>query len=280
MTVREALRETAERLRRAGVPEPEVDARLMLAHLLGESPLAMALNGERPLAEGTRAAYARMTARREAREPLQYVTGEAGFMGLELRVTPDVLCPRPDTELLCEEALRALPQGGGRALDIGAGSGAIALALAKRSGARVTAVDVSEAALAVARENARRVGAGVRFLQGDLFSPVAGERFDVIVSNPPYIADGEWNALMPEVRREPKLALLGGEDGLDFYRRICAEAARHLSPGGALLLEIGYDQKDAVEALLARHIGAPFARRDYGGNWRVAGARLGEEAHA
>ena len=280
MTIREALQGAARRLSAAGVPDAEVDARLLLSHLLGESPLAMALSGERELGEEIRIAYAAMLRRREAREPLQTITGEAGFMGLTFAVTGDVLIPRPDTEILCEEAIRRLSLRAGRALDLGTGSGALAVSMALLSRASVTAVDISEAALAVARENARRLGADVRFLAGDLFAPVEGERFDVIVSNPPYIARGEMDALMPEVRREPELALFGGEDGLDFYRRICARAADFLLPGGCLLLEIGWKQREAVEALLRAGVGEPFALKDYGGNWRVVGAALREEGHA
>ena len=280
MTIREALQSAARRLSAAGVPDAEVDARLLLSHLLGESPLAMALSGERELGEEIRIAYGAMLRRREAREPLQTITGEAGFMGLTFAVTGDVLIPRPDTEILCEEAIRRLSLSEGRALDLGTGSGALAVSLALLSRASVTAVDVSAPALAVARENARRLGADVRFLQGDLFAPVEGERFDVIVSNPPYIARSEMDELMPEVRREPELALFGGEDGLDFYRRICARAADFLLPGGCLLLEIGWQQKEAVEALLREYVGEPFAMKDYGGNWRVVGAVLREEGHA
>ena len=280
MTIREALKGAGLRLSKAGVPDADMDARLLLAHLLGESPLAMALSGERELREETRIAYEAMLIRRESREPLQTITGEAGFMGLAFTVTPDVLIPRPDTEILCEEAIRRLSLSEGRALDLGTGSGALAVSLALLSRASVTAVDVSAPALAVARENARRLGADVRFLQGDLFAPVEGERFDVIVSNPPYIARSEMDELMPEVRREPELALFGGEDGLDFYRRICARAADFLLPGGCLLLEIGWQQKEAVEALLREYVGEPFAMKDYGGNWRVVGAVLREEGHA
>ena len=280
MTIREALKSAGQRLSHAGVPDADVDARLLLSHLLGESPLTMAISGDRELSEEICLSYEAMLVRRQAREPLQTITGEAGFMGLTFAVTPDVLIPRPDTEILCEEAIRRLQREGGRALDLGTGSGALAVSMALLSRASVTAVYVSAPALAVARENARRLGADVRFLEGDLFAPVAGERFDVIVSNPPYIARDEMGQLMPEVRREPALALFGGEDGLDFYRRICAQAANYLLPGGCLLLEIGWKQREAVEAMLREHVGEPFALKDYGGNWRVVGAALKEEGHA
>ena len=162
-------------------------------------------------------------------------------------------------------------------LDIGTGSGALAIAIALFAvRAQVTAVDVSDDALTIAEQNARRLGAGVRFVKSDCFSQLPGEQYDMIVSNPPYISEQEMKTLMPEVLREPELALYGGEDGLDFYRRITREAPAHLARGGYLLFEIGWQQKEAVEALLREHIGEPFALRDYGGNWRVVGAMMGK----
>ena len=272
MTIREILRKATARLERAGVPNAGYDAAQMLAHVLCEDALMMRLNNHREVDGGKQAAYEAMLARREAREPMQYILGEAGFMGLTFHVAPGVLCPRPDTEILCGEALRRLPAGG-CVLDIGTGSGALAVSIARLApGSRVTAVDVSDTALAIAGENAQSNGADVRFVKSDCFSALAGERFDLIVSNPPYIDRQEMETLMPEVQREPALALYGGEDGLDFYRRISREAGAHLCDGGVLLFEIGWKQKDAVAALLARHIGEPFALRDYGDNWRVVGA--------
>lgn len=274
MTVREALRLASAQLESAGVPDAALDARLLLAHVLGESPLMMLLDGGRELKEEEFERFEAMTGRRAQREPLQIITGEAAFMGMTFAVTKDVLIPRQDTEILCEEALRRIGGREANVLDMGTGSGALAVAISLLSRADVTAVDVSAAALAVARDNANRLGAKVRFVQGDLYGAVAGERFDVIVSNPPYVSREEMRALMPEVLREPETALFGGEDGLDFYRRLTADAANHLTPGGLVLFEIGYKQKEAVEALLRGRVGEPFALRDYGGNWRVVGARL------
>ena len=272
MTIREILKAATARLERAGVPNADYDAAQMLAHVLGEDALMMRLNNHRAVDARKQAAYEAMLARREAREPMQYILGEAGFMGLTFRVAPGVLCPRPDTEILCEEALRRI-RPGMRVLDIGTGSGALAVSIARLAPeSRVTAVDVSDTALAIARDNARSNGADVRFVRSDCFGALAGERFDMIISNPPYIDRQEMEMLMPEVRQEPALALFGGEDGLDFYRRISREAGTYLSEGGVLLFEIGWRQKDAVAALLSRCIGEPFALKDYGDNWRVVGA--------
>jgi len=272
VTIREALKAAGARLEEAGVPNAAYDAMQMLAHVLGEDALMMRLNAQRQLGEESLAAYEAIVARREKREPMQYILGSTGFMGLEFHVEPGVLIPRPDTEILCEEALRRLAPGA-RVLDIGTGSGALAVSLAKlAAGAQVTAVDVSDTALAIAQRNAQENGAQVRLVKSDCFAALAGETFDMIVSNPPYIDSADMAQLMPEVLQEPHLALFGGEDGLDFYRRICREAGAYLECGGCLLFEIGYKQKDDVCALLREHIGEPFALKDYGDNWRVVGA--------
>lgn len=189
-------------------------------------------------------------ARREAGEPLAYITGVAAFYGLELRVNPHVLIPRQDTEVLCEAAI-AHVRPGARVLDLCTGSGALAIAIKIRCPqALVTATDISPDALAVARANAKRLGADVDFCCGDLFGAVSGERFDVILSNPPYINDLDMRSLQREVTHEPQLALRGGEDGLDFYRRIAASLPAALTPTGVALLEVGYDQAQAVSGLL------------------------------
>lgn len=272
MTIREALKGAAARLCAAGVPDAEFDAQEMLAFLLREDRLKMRVEGQRSLDDQTQARYEALIARREAREPMQYILGETSFMGLTFHVEPGVLIPRYDTEVLCEEALRRL-RPGMRVLDIGTGSGALAASIAKLApGCEVTAVDVSDIALAVASGNAKALYANVRFLKSDCFAALAGERFDMIVSNPPYIDGEEMKELMPEVLLEPELALYGGEDGLDFYRRISSEAPAYLKKGGCLLFEIGWKQKEPVSALLREYVGEPFALRDYGDNWRVVGA--------
>lgn len=274
MTIREALRLAEARLEQAGVPDADVDAAYLLASVLKEDTLAMRINGHRELAAPQRAAFDAFCDRRAAREPLQYILGETEFMGLTFHVEPGVLIPRADTEILVEKAL-AWMKPGARVLDIGTGSGAIAVSLAKLGRqAQVTAVDVSDRALEIARRNAERNGAAVEFVKSDCFSALKGRKYDMIVSNPPYISEDEMRGLMPEVTREPELALFGGTDGLDFYRRISREAPEYLNEGGCLLFEIGWLQKDAVSALMRTFIGEPFALRDYGRNWRVVGAQL------
>lgn len=274
MTIRETLKAAAARLEAAGVPDSTYDAQAMLAHVLGESDmLRMRAEGYREVPREAADRYEALLARREKREPMQYILGETEFMGLTFHVEPGVLIPRFDTEVLCEEALRRIGGGRLRVLDIGTGSGAIAVTMAKLAPlCTVTAVDVSDTALRVAQDNALANGAAVRFIKSDCFAALADETFDMIISNPPYIDEGEMKALMPEVLQEPELALYGGEDGLDFYRRISREARAHLSPGGCLLFEIGWKQKEAVEALVREAIGEPFALKDYGNNWRVVGA--------
>jgi len=217
--------------------------------------------------------------RRLAGEPIQYITGQAEFYGLPFSVNRDVLIPRPETEHAVEKALELAARfRAPRVLDVGTGSGAIAVALATRlPEARITATDLSTAALAVARTNASRNGVAgrIRFLDGDLLVPVAGEEFDIVISNPPYIAPTEQAALAVEVREfEPALALFAGEDGLGIYRRLIPQAFAGLISGGFAVLEIGYGQDGAVRALLAQ---AGFAEigftADLQGIARVAAAR-------
>lgn len=278
MRVREALRQATAKLEAAGVPDAGYDAALMLSTLLEMGMLEMRIEGQRELNAENAIKFSEMTLRRSMREPLQYILGETEFMGLAFHVEPGVLIPRHDTETLAQLALDWLKdKPGARVLDIGTGSGALAVTIAKlANGAQVTAVDVSDTALSIAKGNAEKNGVSVRFAKSDCFAALPGERFDMIVSNPPYIDEEEMRDLMPEVLREPELALYGGSDGLDFYRRITKEAPEHLNAGGALLFEIGWKQKDAVSALLRETIGEPVALRDLGDNWRVVGARMEE----
>ena len=275
MTVLEALREGEKRL--CAVPDPRLDAEYLLAEALGMPRLSLLLEKRRELTQEEAAAFQTLLSRRETREPLQYILGTQGFMGFSFRVDPRALIPRNDTETLCEEALRTL-QDGDRVLDLCTGSGAIAIALKKlRPGCRVTACDISGDALSLARENARALGAKVRFLQGDLFSPVAGEQFDWIISNPPYIPDALRGQLQAEVEKEPALALFAGADGLDFYRRIAREAPAHLSPRGQLILETGDGEGERVMALLSRDFENIRLLNDLSGLPRAVSARKKKE---
>ena len=274
MTIRQTLRAAAARLAQAGVPEADNDAALLLAHVLNEPPLSLRADGARLLEKAQAAAFDALVERRAAREPLQYITGEAPFMGLMLAAAPQVLIPRFDTETLCEQAFLRL-RGQERVLDLCTGSGALAVAIGHRfPRARVYAGDISPAALALAQKNAVRYGVTVDFRLGDLFAPFAGERFDMIVSNPPYIPSNELAALQAEVRREPALALDGGVDGLDFYRRIIKNAPAYLRAGGWLLLEIGSDQADAVCALLQKGFESIQVYDDLNGLHRAVAGRV------
>jgi release factor glutamine methyltransferase len=216
-----------------------------------------------PLAPDRAAAFCDAIERRLAGEPIQYITGEAEFYGLPFHVNRDVLIPRPETELLVEKAIELagkLRQSGAtptpRIVDVGAGSGAIAVALSQALPfAEITATDISAAALAVARANAARNGVAsrIRFLEGDLLAPVAGEPFDLIVSNPPYVPESDRATLAVEVRNyEPAQALFAGGDGLAIYCRLIPESSKALAAGGILLLEIGFGQQQAMEALLKK----------------------------
>lgn len=274
-TVLEALKAAEQRLQE--VPDPRLDAEWLLSEVLGVSRLEMLLNKQRELTEAEAAAYKALLVRREGREPLQYILGSQSFMGFSLKTDSRALIPRNDTEALCEEALKYV-RPGGRVLDLCTGSGALAAAIKKlRPGAEVWAADISEAALSLAKENAERLGAEVKFVRGDLFSPVTGEKFHVIVSNPPYIPESLRGRLQAEVEREPALALFAGDDGLDFYRRIVQEAPAYLLPGGRLCLEIGDGQGDAVKALLYEEFADIQILNDLNGLPRVVSAAVKEE---
>ncbi len=270
---------TTQRFAEAEISSARLEAQLLLAHVLQCSRMQLYTGFDKPLAEAELAAYRALIKRRLAGEPVAYLLGEHEFWGLPLHVDPHVLIPRPDTETVVEVARDTFPDRGVACtvLDLCTGSGALALAMAKELPAsRVTATELSPEAVAIARKNAERNGLAHRVdvRIGDLFAPVAGERFDLIVSNPPYIATAVIATLSAEVLCEPRLALDGGPDGLVFYDRICAEAATYLAPGGALVFEHGFDQADAVAARLAA---AGFEQitltRDLGKNPRVTSAR-------
>ena len=277
MTPCELIRQTAALFHSAGIPDPAWDSALLLAHLTGQPPLNLRLDTDTQLREDTLRAFAQLRDRRLDRTPLQYLTHEQSFMGHTFYVDERVLIPRPETELLAERVIDALrPIEAPTALDLCCGSGCIGISAALAApGAQMHAADLSPDALAVTRRNAEALGAHVTLHQGDLFGAVAGLQFDLIVSNPPYIPAGECPALQPEVLREPFLALDGGADGLDFYRRIVREAPLHLTAGGMVFLEVGWDQAEAVCALM-REAGFREARAhaDLQGILRMVEARL------
>jgi len=255
-----------------GIESPRLDAELLLGDVLKLNRVGLYLHFDRPLNADELTAYRALVKRRAAREPLAYIRGHCEFWSLSLQVSPAVLIPRPDTEVLVEEALKLLPQAG-RVLDIGTGSGAIAIAIAhERPQADVAAIDISAAALKVAEANALDNGVQVHFAAGDL-DRLEGGPFDLLVSNPPYIAEKERATLMPEVGRfEPHQALFSGADGLAAIRRIVAQAPALLADNGWLLLEVGYDQAVAVRDLLAAAgLTQLFIRDDYAGIPRVVG---------
>jgi len=225
---------------------------MLAARALAKSSAWLIAHADEPVSVECEAALAALLERRGRGEPMAYILGEREFYGLEFQVTPAVLIPRPETELLVELALVRIPAGAAvRVLDLGTGSGAIAIALAKERGeAQLTAVDVDYAALGVARENARRHRVRVRFFCGDWFGALSGETFDLIVANPPYVAAGDPHLASGDVRFEPQRALAGGADGLDCIRAIVASAKPHLRRDAWLLIEHGYDQADACRALL------------------------------
>lgn len=278
--IRTALKEGMSRLRAAGVPSDTLAAELLLLCTLGRDRAWLYAHAEEPLAAGASEKYFALVARRAAGEPTQYLTGKQEFWGLEFEVTPAVLIPRPETEHVVEVALERLgargitirldtgePSAPLRVADVGTGSGCLAVALAHElPHAEVFAIDISAAALEVARRNAGRHGVSqrVHFFQSDLLeaffvSPAAGrsrsQAFDVIVSNPPYVARDEAATLPREVREhEPETALFGGATGMDIYARLVEQAGSLLRPGGTLVLELGYGAADEVRSVVtAQH---------------------------
>ena len=232
------------------LPFDALENRILICHALGVTRVSLITQSERALSAAEAAALSALVERRTKGEPIAYIVGKREFFGLDFHVTSDVLIPRPDTELLVELALERTPQGG-RVLDMGTGSGAIAVAIAHtRPDARVTALDVSEAALAVARANAAANKAPVSFLASDWFAALDGDVFDLIVSNPPYIASGDTHLARGDLRFEPVGALTDRADGLSALRTIAAGAPAHLAPHGWLLMEHGYDQAAQVRAML------------------------------
>lgn len=281
-TVRRVLKWTTAHLDGKGCESPRLDAEVLLAHARGCERVELYIRFTEVVTDTQRAEMREMVQRRANLEPVAYLVGHREFFGLDFRVTSDVLIPRPDTETLVMEALEAARTvAQPRILEIGTGSGCVAITCAARTPtAEITAVDICDRALAVARENAgkHKVGERVRFLEGDLFTPLeADERFDIVVSNPPYIRDDEAETIQPDVgRHEPSLALFSGADGLDVIRRLVSETPDYLVGGGRLFFEIAPEQSDAVQGLLSatgRYDEIRFIK-DLAGAIRVAASRV------
>jgi release factor glutamine methyltransferase len=265
----------SERLRNFGAPpdarSADLDAAVLLAHVLGRSRTWLFAHAEVPVAADCGARFAALIERRAAGEPIAYLSGSKSFWTLELTVGPAVLVPRPETELLVERALALLPLENVRAVDLGTGSGAIALALAsERPLWRVTATDLSAQALALARANAFALGRELELLEGDWLKCLPGRSFELIVSNPPYVPAEDPALAGLGVRYEPRLALEAGADGMEHLRRIARDAPRHLVPGGWLLLEHGEHQARGVrDELVARGFAQVRSHRDLAGHERM-----------
>ncbi|WP_241687754.1 peptide chain release factor N(5)-glutamine methyltransferase [Janthinobacterium sp. 17J80-10] len=253
-------------------PLPALETRILASHALALTRVQLITQSERPLSAAEAQRLENLIQRRLAGEPIAYLVGEREFFGLSFIVTPAVLIPRPDTELLVELALERLPHAG-RLVDLGTGSGAIAVAIAhQRPDARVTALDASAEALAIAQQNAGRNQASVTFLQSDWYAGLGNECFDVVASNPPYIEKGDPHLAQGDLRFEPANALTDHADGLSDLRTIVSGASQHLAVGGWLLMEHGYDQAQAVRSMLAAQgFNQVQSWRDLAGIERVSG---------
>ena len=254
MNVIELLRFGEAQLKAAGIEDPRLDADLLLGRVLGLPRERLYLARDEDVAAAAQAAYRALLDRRARREPLQYILREQEFMGLGFYVDERVLIPRADTEILAEAFLNRVnvrEAAGLKVLDLCTGSGALAITAAYyRPTARVTGTDLSEEALEVARFNAERLGVRVDWRQGDFLAPVKDEVWDWILTNPPYVSLAEYQECAPEIGFEPRQALLGGEDGLDFYRRLAREVRPLLTATGKMLIEIGWQQGQAVSTIL------------------------------
>lgn len=258
------------------VSTARIEVQSLLQHVLHANRAYLLAHTEQTLDAQQQAGYDALLERRLQGEPIAYILGEREFFGLNFKVTPATLIPRPDTELLVELALKRIPSRSQvfRVLDLGTGTGAIALSIAHaRPDAEVLAVDASSAALEVARGNAERLAVrNIRFLQSDWFSALTGQRFDLIISNPPYVAEGDAHLAQGDVRHEPLSALASGTDGLDDIRKIIGQAGDYLEQGAWLLLEHGYDQAGQVrDLLLQKGFGEVFSEKDIAGIDRVSG---------
>lgn len=265
-----------KRLADAGVENARLDADLLLGFVLGWGRERLYLERETEVKRQQVSAYRDLIERRAARIPLQYLTRRQEFMGLEFYVDERVLIPRADSEVLVEKVIELVKSSKGEAsakldiVDVATGSGALALSLAHYiPQARVVGIDISPGALEVARLNAERLKLKVEWREGDFLDPAAGEKWDWIVTNPPYLSPEAYRACEPEIMAEPALAFLGGEEGLDFYRRLARESAGLLRPGGKIIMEIGYDQAQAVTDILHEHGFRTKVYQDLAGRDRV-----------
>lgn len=254
MTISEALRLGAESLTLESIPSPVREASLLLRHVLKCDAALIYAHPDHRLNAMESILFKAVVKRRAAHEPFQYISGTQEFFGLDFEVTPDVLIPRPETEILVEDVIREYKDHSGPSFcEIGVGSGCISIALlANLPRSHATAVDVSDAALNVAGRNAdlHEVKERLKLMKSDVFDAVAGERFDLIVSNPPYVPDGDLDSLQEEVRSfEPRAALAGGTDGLDIVRRLISDSPKHLTPGSLIFIEIGWGQSERVAGL-------------------------------
>jgi len=273
-SVLEVVRWTTDYLQEKGVDNPRLDAELLVGSALNKDRVGLYLCYDQPLEQKELETIRALVKRRALREPLQYILEHTEFWSLPFRVSPEVLIPRADTEVLVEEGLKVLEEREGAVLDAGTGSGAVAVAIAHTTGMQIHAVDISHAALRMAQENAARNGVDhlISFEHADLHTLGRGT-YRLVISNPPYVSSAQMGELMPEVaRHEPELALHGGEDGLDAYRSLARQAEGLLEPGGWLLAEVGAGQADAVEDLFkAAGLHRCYQRRDYAGIARVVG---------
>ena len=277
MTISEWIKSAIDALKNSGCPDPEIDARWIAEDVLGMNASELRFEAQKTPDTKKLLALEDCLCRRCAGEPVQYILRRADFMGLKLYVDERVLIPRQDTETLAEAAIVAL-QGKPKTavLDLCAGSGAIGLSIATLvPGASVTLADLSADALEVARKNAKLLNVDAEFRLGDLFQAVEWRKFDLIVSNPPYIPSDELEKLQREVRFEPAMALDGGADGLDFYRRIAEEAGKHLNPGGSIYLEVGAGEAQATLELLRNNLDAAASgiQKDLNGIERIVWLR-------
>lgn len=282
MTLKELLTKGEDLLTRAGKDSPRYDARALYMFLTGLDNTGLIMAQREDVAQNIQARYLSLIQQRASGIPLQHITGHQDFMDLDLKVGPEVLIPRPETELLVEEALRVLREEYDAAdapapevLDICTGSGAIGLSVKKHfPKAQVTLSDISDGALQTAEANAELNGLKVTILKSDMFKALEGRSFHMILCNPPYITDGEIETLTSEVREhEPMIALSGGADGMDFYRILAEEAPKHLNRDGRLMMEIGYDQGETVPELM-KDLGETRVMKDLNGLDRVVTVRI------